>query len=121
MMDVASGQITELGEGSDPVWSPDGQRIAFVLAEKPPPGVLRLQTNLDIYTLDVETGERTQLTQDRASNEGPTWSPDGQRIAFVSTRDNAQGEIYVMNADGSDVRRLTDNELAEAMLAWAPR
>jgi Tol biopolymer transport system component len=121
MMDVASGQITELGEGSDPVWSPDGQRIAFVLAEKPPPGVLRLQTNLDIYTLDVETGERTQLTQDRASDEGPTWSPDGQRIAFVSTRDNAQGEIYVMNADGSDVRRLTDNELAEAMLAWAPR
>jgi len=121
MWDVASGQITELGEGSDPVWSPDGQRIAFVVAEKPPPGVLRLQTNLDIYTVDVETRERTQLTQERAPDEWPTWSPDGQRIAFVSTRDSAQGEIYVMNADGSDLRRLTENEFAEAMLAWAPR
>jgi Tol biopolymer transport system component len=121
MMDVASGQITELGEGSDPVWSPDGQRIAFSMAETPPPGVLRLRTNLDIYTFDVETGERTQLTQDPTSDEGPAWSPDGQRIAFVSMRDNTEGEIYVMNADGSDVRRLTDNDLSEAMLAWAPR
>jgi TolB protein len=121
MMDVASGQITELGEGSDPVWSPDGQHIAFVLAEKPPPGVVRLRTNLDIYTLNVDTGERRQLTQDRPSDEWPTWSPDGQRIAFVSTRDSVQGEIYVMNADGSDVRRLTENDLTEAMLSWAPR
>jgi Tol biopolymer transport system component len=121
MMDVASAQITELGEGSDPVWSPDGQHIAFVLAEKPPPGVVRMRSNLDIYTLNVETGELRQLTQDRASDEWPTWSPDGQRIAFVSTRDSAQGEIYVMNADGSGIRRLTENDLAEAMLAWAPR
>ena len=121
MMDVASSQITELGEGSDAVWSPDGQHIAFILAEKPPPGVVRLRTNLDIYTLNVDTGERKQLTQDRPTDEWPTWSPDGQRIAFVSTRDSAQGEIYVMNADGSDIRRLTDNDLAEAMLAWAPR
>jgi TolB protein len=121
MMDVASGQITELGEGSDPVWSPDGQHIAFILAEKPPPGVVRLRANLDIYTIDVATGERTQLTQDRSPDQWPTWSPDGQRIAFVSMRDNAQGEIYIMNADGSDVRRLTNNKFAEAMLSWAPR
>jgi Tol biopolymer transport system component len=121
MMDIASGQITELGEGSDPVWSPDGQHIAFVLAEEPPPGTVQLRTNLDVYTLNVDTGERRQVTQGRPTDEWPAWSPDGQRIAFVSTRDNAQGEIYVTNADGSDVRRLTENDLAEAMLAWTPR
>jgi Tol biopolymer transport system component len=121
MMDIASGQITELGEGSDPVWSPDGQHIAFVLAEEPPPGTVQLRTNLDIYTLNVDTGERRQVTQGRPTDEWPAWSPDGRRIAFVSTRDNAQGEIYVTNADGSDVRRLTENDLAEAMLAWTPR
>jgi Tol biopolymer transport system component len=120
MMDVASGQITELGEGSIPVWSPDGQHVAFVLEEQPPPGVVQSETNVDIYTVDVGTGERKQLTQGTSTNLWPTWSPDGQRIAFVSDRDSATGDIYVMNADGTDVRRLTDNDVAEAMLAWAP-
>jgi Tol biopolymer transport system component len=121
MMDIASGRVTELGEGSDPLWSPDGQRVTYVVQEKPPPGVVQSQPNVDIYTLNVATGERTQLTQDPAQDLWPTWSPDGQRIAFVSKRDSPLGEIYVMNADGSDVRRLTNNNHYELMLAWAPR
>ena len=121
MMDVASGQITELGEGSVPVWSPDGQRILFVLEEKPPPGVLPSRANTDIYALDVATGERMPLVQDPSSDLWPVWSPDGQRIAFVSERDSLAGEIYIVNADGSDLRRLTNNNVVEGMLAWAPR
>ena len=39
----------------------------------------------------------------------PSWSPDGERIAFSSYRDNEWGEIYVMDADGDNQRRLTDN------------
>jgi len=60
------------------------------------------------------------LTQDPSADLWPVWSPDGQRIAFVSERDNSSSEIYLMSADGSDVRRLTDNDLSEAMLAWTP-
>ena len=47
------------------------------------------------------------------------YSPDGDRIAYVSTRDN-NAEIYVMNADGSDPRRLTDTPASEAAPAWTP-
>ena len=66
----------------------------------------------------MDTGETQQLSQDGPTDEWPTWSPDGQRIAFVSTRDSAQGAIYVTNADGSDVDAAsTINELADAMLS----
>lgn len=120
MVDVQSGEVTELGDGADPVWSPDGQRIAFTLQQQPEEGTFQATPSTDIWVIDVETGARSQLTQDPSSDLWPVWSPDGQRIAFVSERDESSGEVYVMNADGSDVRRLTDNDLSEVMLAWAP-
>ena len=49
----------------------------------------------------------------------PAWSPDGQKIAFSSERDDALN-IYVMNADGSDVARLTDNSTGGREPAWSP-
>jgi TolB protein len=52
------------------------------------------------------------------SNRWPVWSEDGRHIAFVSDRDDPRGEIYVMNGDGTDMTRLTFNELAESMLDW---
>lgn len=49
----------------------------------------------------------------------PSWSPDGRRIAFYSERDG-NAEIYVMNADGSDVRRLTTSAADEGYPGWSP-
>jgi len=120
MVDVASGEVTELGEGADPVWSPDGRRIAFTFQEQPEEGTFQTEINSDIWVMDIETGARSPLVQDPSADLWPVWSPDGQRIAFVSERDDPSGEVYVMSADGSDVRRLTDNELSEVMLAWMP-
>jgi len=51
----------------------------------------------------------------------PAWSPDGSSIAFVSGRDNPQGDIYVVDADGSNMQRLTEDDFGEAMLAWSLR
>jgi Tol biopolymer transport system component len=118
MVDVQSGEVTELGEGADPVWSPDGQQIAFILQQQPEAGTFQTGANADIWVMDIETGARNPLAQDPSADLWPAWSPDGQRLAFVSERDNSSGEIYLMSADGSDVRRLTDNDLSEAMLAW---
>lgn len=50
----------------------------------------------------------------------PVWSPDGTRVVFVSTVDSEFGEIYVADADGGNVERITFNDSTEMMLAWAP-
>ena len=50
----------------------------------------------------------------------PSWSPDGGRIAFDSLRDG-NGEIYVMNADGSGQTRLTDNPASDGSPSWSPQ
>jgi Tol biopolymer transport system component len=57
------------------------------------------------------------LTRDRAADSEPAWSPDGARVAFVSTRDR-NAEIYAMNADGSGVTRLTRDRAIDSAPAW---
>lgn len=88
-------------------WSPDGTKIALVggLFFAIPPGDLAI----DIYTVNVDGSGLTKLTKESGLNGSPTWSPDGSQIAFSSNRDPDQRhKIWVMNADGSNQRRLTD-------------
>jgi Tol biopolymer transport system component len=72
-----------------------------------------------IYTINVDgTGER-KLT-DTTGLDTPTWSPDGQRLAFVSDRDDGNSELYVMDSDGTHQRRLTNTPEEESWPAWSP-
>ena len=60
--------------------------------------------------MDSEGANLVNLTNNSSDDFDPAWSPDGKQIAFVSNRPTANGDgqfIYVMNADGSDVRQLT--------------
>jgi Tol biopolymer transport system component len=97
---------TQHGDGPcpDPAWSPDGQQLTFV--------------NYD-YGLYVVNADGTNLTRLEPAGLDPVWSPDGQQIAFVSDRDGNR-EIYVMNSDGSDQRRLTDHEAQDWGPVWSP-
>ncbi len=79
-------------------WSPDGFTLAY---QAPVNGVVQ------IHLFDLETGDSYPVTEVAAHNDSPNWSPDGSEIAFVSQRDGNL-EIYRMNADGSDVVRLTN-------------
>jgi len=98
----------------DPHWSPDGSLIAFSSDRS---------GNYEIYVLSV-AGETDsddtnlqRLTHNPAADVQPTWSPDGRRIAFVSLRDG-DAEIYVINADGSDLQRLTENRFGDHEPDW---
>jgi Tol biopolymer transport system component len=118
------------GDDSEPAWSPDGQRLAFVRGFDPTGSgvvVLTCMSPGDILTVGVDDGgggERpaeVNLTNGQGGTD-PAWSPDGQRIAFASDRaGNNNYDIYTMSSDdGHDVRRLTQDEAAEADPSWSP-
>jgi Tol biopolymer transport system component/serine/threonine protein kinase len=91
-----SGRATWAGR---PSWSPDGCKIAFSSNR---------DGNLEIYVTNVDGSGLTRLTSDSADDVHPSWSPDGRQIAFASSRELGHQQIFVMNADGSDPKRLTD-------------
>lgn len=60
-----------------------------------------------------------QILKNQSDNSSPTWSPDGKKIAFSSDIDG-NDEIYVMNADGTNIKRLTNHKAKDYYPAWSP-
>jgi Tol biopolymer transport system component len=77
------------------------------------------RTNFDIWSLQLETGELFQLTTGENLNDFPKWSPDGSRIAYISTQDDMVSSLWVMDSNGANKRRLT-NHIHCQQPAWSP-
>jgi TolB protein len=93
-------------------WSPDNKKVAFVSDR---------MGNEEIFTMGITGEHEQQLTFTHARNIHPYWSPKGDQIFFNSTRDNPSAfEIYVMNADGSSVRRITNSADDETCARLSP-
>ena len=105
---------------SMPVWSPDGTKIAFARGK----GIFVV--NADGTGIQQLTDPRRPKSHDRDSD--PVWSPDGTKMAFEGFRDSTFGpwgpygdtQIFVMNADGTGIQQLTDNEYSNDDPVWSP-
>jgi Tol biopolymer transport system component len=114
-----------LADGIDisPAWSPDGRTIAFArLASASLP--------IEEATLYLAAADGSSVRPLPVKGVSPAWSPDGARLAFVSFADHndpscpggcaPSGELYVVNADGSGLRRLTRSRADDEHPTWSP-
>jgi TolB protein len=92
-----------------PSWSPDARAIAYT-SYRPLP---------DVVVSFIYQGLLQNPTKGMGTNYVPVYSPDGTRIAFMSGRDG-NPEIYMMNTDGSNQRRLTNHPAGDGTPTWSP-
>jgi Tol biopolymer transport system component len=127
ILDLEDGSTAVLTTGYDnfPAWSPSEDRIAFT----------RLTGgNFDIYTVRPDGSKLKRLTDAPGNDAHPSWSPAGRHLLFSSSRlgfrDEAPlydgvpqpyGKLFVMEADGSEPRPLTNGRWEEGTPAWDPR
>ena len=85
--------------------------------------------NAEIYTMRPDGSDQRRLTTNQFEDTAPAWSPDGSQITFISDRDDPQPvacfphctyQLYAINADGSDERRLAETEFTTHHPDWHP-
>ena len=104
-----------------PAWSPDGTQIAFARERRHNPGG---DASTSIYVMNADGEGETRVTTEEGVHDGsPSWSPDGSMIAFSSNREGFS-DIWVVNSDGTGLRRLTDLSQKgvdyAGLPAWSP-
>lgn len=123
IMNLADKSITKLTNVWDnfPLWSPKGDRIAFVR---------RLGRDFQVFTIKPDGSGEKQLTHVRGNHAHLAWLPDGGHLLFTSSmkgfKDEAlytgapqpYGEIFLMRADGTGLEQLTDNQWEDGGPAW---
>ncbi|MFO0982817.1 MAG: S9 family peptidase [Planctomycetota bacterium] len=101
---------------SEPASSPDGNWVAFVLR------TYSLETNkgsADIYLVSADGKTLRQLTTSPAQDYGPTWSPDGKRLAFISNR-SGSSQVWTIAPEGGEAQQLTSLPVDVDNVSWSP-
>jgi TolB protein len=109
-------QLTRASNSADPEFSPDGAKIAF----SGPPSIDDRFSDIFVMARSGE-GKKPLTDTDDRNELDPAWSPDGTRIAFLTEQPfGTQPDLWVMDADGSGKRRITDDAAYENGITWTP-
>ena len=111
IMDGNGGNPSKLTEGGSPAWLPNGEKVGFVHGG-------------DVWVIDREGTNRKNITKGRFKESigTPAWSPDGEEIAYWSRVGGIFGivDIYLMDADGRNSKKLTDDLYHDDRPSWSP-
>lgn len=110
--------VLEMPSLSSPQLSPDGKQVVFVLDRADWKANRRLG---HLHRINADGTGQVQLTFGERGESNPRWSPDGRLIAFTARRDPDQNnQIYLLDVNGGEARRLTSHPSAPGNLTWAP-
>jgi dipeptidyl aminopeptidase/acylaminoacyl peptidase len=102
----------------DPAISPDGRMSVVPVTSH---DIAENKADVDLWLVPTKPGRPRQLTSGEASDSSPSWSPDGQFIAFVSKRGkDEQAQLYVIAVDGGEARRITNVPTGVLAPKWFP-
>ena len=107
-------QITENDSSDDtmPDWSPDGTQIVFSSSQS---------GNYDIYKMKADGSNWVKLTVNPGDDKHPSWSPDGRTIAFESIQGDDDWDVWIMDADGNNLKNITAEENSnDGNPSWSP-
>lgn len=111
---ATSNKVPVFVEGTlnlSPTFSPDGRQIAFAHSDE--------STNIDIYICPRQCSSPTRITKASGIDTNPAWSPDARQIAFTSDR-SGRPHVYIMNTDGTGIRRISFEGDYNEGAAWRP-
>ena len=108
--------VFELQYVSEPRIAPDGERIVYVHNFK---DVMTDRNLSNLWIINYDGTEHLPLTTGQQSDRQPRWSPDGQRLAFLSDRDG-RTQVYLYWLEGGQLRRLSNLTASPSGLQWSP-
>ncbi|MFO7768769.1 MAG: S9 family peptidase [bacterium] len=113
---ITPRDLWSLGRVGPPAVSPDGERAAYTVTRYDIEGD---RGDSDIWVVPLGGGDAVRMTSVPGTDTAPAWSPDGTRIAFVSTRGGDGPQIYLLPASGGEARRLTSQPGGAVSPLWS--
>lgn len=109
--------LFDLSVASDPQISPDGRQIAYVRRSA---DIMTDRMVPSIWLVDVATGAERPIATSGGANMSPRWSPDGRRLAFVSTSERNGAQLHVRWMDSGERVKITNLPDGPSNIAWSP-